>query len=293
MASANANDISVIKEEKIISDYFFKSDFYEIKSWDFDFIHDGRVSAGYNDCLCIMFMQNGNFLFDLSRQSYHLHTGHVLIDKPDYEFRLRPAAGQCSIFNFTNEFYRQFLDDLNLKYAFFFSNPDMLTLMLKTTPEMEYLHYRLMRNTDAGKLETDNMVIELLKMVVNSITQLPADDINAKLKKFHLVTIEKAKEYINENFYLDISLFEIASYACVSPFHFSRIFKAFTSFSPHRYLQQVRLKHSEMLLRGSLMPIADVSFNAGFTTAEYFATSFRQKYGMSPSDFRKMNQGNL
>lgn len=216
----------------------------------------------------------------------------MLIDKPDYEYRLRPAAGQCSILNFTQEFYKQFVSDLHLEAAFFFSNPGMLSLMLKTTPEIEYLHYQLMKNTAAGKLEKDNMVMELLKLITGCITQSPAgEEINAALKKYHLVTIEKAKEYINENFYKDISLFEISSYACVSPFHFSRIFKKFTSFSPHQYLQNIRLKHSEILLKNSPMPIAEVSFHAGFNTAEYFATSFRQKYSMSPSDFRKATAG--
>jgi AraC-like DNA-binding protein len=235
-----------------------------------------------------MFIRNGEFHFDLSKQSHHLHTGHVLIDKPHYEYRLRPSAGECSIINFTQDFYQQFVEDLNLKYAFFFSNPNLLTLMLRTTPGMEYLHYQLFKNTAVGKLETDNRVIELLRAIVNAITEFPAEDeLNAMLKKFHLATIEKAKEYINENFHRDISLFEIASFACVSPFHFSRIFKQFTLFSPHQYLQNIRLKHSEMLLKNSVLPIADVSFHSGFTTAEYFATSFRQKYGMTPTDFRK------
>lgn len=276
----------------IKSDYYFKSDFYEIKNWAFDFIQTDKPGAGYNDCMCIMFVRNGNFLFDLSRQTFDLHTGLVLIDKPDYEYRLRPAAGQCSILNFTHDFYRQFVSDLHLEAAFFFSNPGMLSLLLKTTPEIEYLHFQLLRNTSAGKLEKDNMVIELLKLITGSITQSSAgDEIYAGLKKYHLVTIEKAKEYINENFYRDISLFEISSFACVSPFHFSRIFKKFTSFSPHQYLQHIRLKHSEILLKNSLMPIAEVSFQAGFNSAEYFATSFRQKYSMSPSDFRKVTPG--
>lgn len=63
----------------------FKSDFYEIKTWDFDFTRESGLNTGYNDCLCIMFIRNGNFLFDLSKQLYEMHTGHVLIDKPDYK----------------------------------------------------------------------------------------------------------------------------------------------------------------------------------------------------------------
>lgn len=288
MGTQVKKDTSILKAEKVTSDYLFKSDFYEIKNWAYDFAHEKKISSGYNDCLCVVFVRNGNFKFDLSKESYDMHTGHVLIDKPDYEYRLRPATGQCSILNFSTAFYRQFIDDLNLKHSFFFSNPNILSLMLKTTPEMEYLHFQLLKSASAGKMETDDMIIELLKLVVNSITIPPIDEeLNMSLKKFHLVTIEKAKEYINENFNRDISLFEISEYACVSPFHFSRIFKKFTSFSPHQYLQNIRLKHSEMLLKNGFAPIAEISFQAGFTSAEYFATVFRQKYGVSPSDYRR------
>ena len=286
--NAAEKDNSVLKADKVISDYIFRSDFYEIKNWAFDFTNEKNASSGFNDCLCVVLVRTGNFRFDLSKQTYDMHTGHVLIDKPDYEYSLRPATGQCSILNFTDDFYHQFTQDLNLNHTFFFSNPNILSMMLKTSPEMEYLHYQLLKSTNAGKLKMDNIIIELLKMIVNSIMQIPKDDeINGSLKRFHLVTMEKAKEYIHENFNRDISLFEISSYACVSPFYFSRIFKKFTSFSPHQYLQNIRLKHSEMLLKTSIVPVAEVSFQSGFTSADYFATSFRQKYGRSPSDYRK------
>jgi len=284
-------DVDYIKD-KWMSDLYFKSDFYEIKNWSFDFVTAQEQGVGYNDCFCIMFVQKGNFLFDISRKTFDLHTGYVLVDKPDYEYRLRPAAGQCSIFNFSADFYRQFLEDLNLKGAFFFSNPSLLSLLLHTTPEMEYLHYQLMKNTNTGKLEKDNLVIELLKQITQTIApNLVEKDLSDNLKKYHLVTIEKAKEYIHEHFFQDISLFEISSYACVSPFHFSRIFKKFTSFSPHQYLQNIRLKHGEILLKGSALSIADVSFQSGFTSAEYFATAFRHRFKRSPTDYRKIASG--
>lgn len=275
-----------------LTDFYFKSDYYEIKNWSFDFVTAQEPGLGYNDCLCMMFVQKGNFLFDISRQAFDLHTGYVLIDKPDYEYRLHPAAGYCSIFNFSADFYRKFIEDLNLKGAFFFSNPSLLSLMLKTTPEMEYLYYQLLRNAGSGKLEKDNLVIELLEQVIQSITPtFPENEFSGSLKKYHLVTIEKAKEYIHEHFFHDISLFEISSFACVSPFHFSRIFKKFTAFSPHQYLQNIRIKHGEILLKTSALTIGDVAFQAGFSTAEYFATAFRQRYKQSPTDYRKRVAG--
>jgi AraC family transcriptional regulator len=288
MANQIVNN-KITKGENVISDYLFQSDFYQIKNWAFDFKGDTNTSKGYNDCLCVVIVKKGNFLFDLSKQSYDMHTGHIIIDKPDYEYRLRPATGECSIFNFTNDFYKQFIDDFNLKYSFFFSNPNILSLLLKTTPETEYLHYQILKNARAaGKLEMDNLVLELLKHIVASITNSPLEDeLSEAMKKYHLVTVERAKEYMQGYFATDISLYEIANYSLVSPFHFSRIFKKFTSFSPHQYLQNVRLKHSEMLLKNSSMPVSEISSLSGFNSADYFATVFKQKYKMSPTQYRR------
>lgn len=283
------SNIAITKVENVIADYLFQSDFYQIKNWAFNFKDAANSSKGYNDCLCVVIVKKGNFLFDLSKQSYDMHTGHIIIDKPNYEYRLRPATGECTIFNFTDDFYKQFVEDLNLKYSFFFSNNNILSLLLKSTPDTEYLHYQIMKKAaDSGKLEMDNLVLELLKQIVASITNSPLDEeLNESIKTFHLVTIEKAKEYIHENFAKDISLYELSNYSCVSPFHFSRIFKKFTSFSPHQYLLNIRLKHSEMLLKNNSTPVSEISLSSGFNSAEYFATAFKQKYKMSPTQYRK------
>src|SRR6185503_19416790 len=94
------------------------------------------------------------------------------------------------------------------------------------------------------------------------------------------------KEYINNNFTSDISLTEIAEYSYVSLFHFSRIFKTFTSSSPHQFLLAIRLQHAAMLLRNSSMPVSDIAFTSGFNSIEYFTAAFRQKYNCPPSKFR-------
>lgn len=278
----------IVKVEKVLASYLFQSDFYQIKDWTFDFEEEKQSSQGFNDCLCVVFVRKGNFHFDLSKESYDMHSGHIIIDKPNYEYRLRPSSGQCSIFNFTDDFYRQFLEDMNLKQAFFFSNSNLLSLLLKSNPETEYLHYQILKNSAGGsKLEIDNLVLQLLKDIVSTITNSPLDEeLETLIKSHHLVTIERAKEYMNENFATDISLFQIASYAHVSPFHFSRIFKKITSFSPYHYLQNIRLKHAEMLLKSTTLPISEISFASGFNNADYFATAFKQKYKVPPTGIR-------
>ncbi len=269
--------------------YLFQSDFYEIKNWAFDFLEEKEGLKGFNDCFCLVYVKKGLYLFDYYKDQHDTHSGQMIIEKPNYKYRLRPSSGECSIFNFTDAFYQQFVDDLNLKSSFFFANENLLSLTMKANPECEYLHFQIMQNIRTmGKLEMDCLVMELLHHVVAIVNNDTYDfEIDAALKKFHLPTVEHAKAYIHNNFTADISLQEISTYSCVSPFHFSRIFKKITGFSPIQYLQSIRLKHSEMLLRNTAMPITDIAFSSGFATGEYFATVFKQKYKISPTQYRR------
>jgi len=128
---------------------------------------------------------------------------------------------------------------------------DLHSTLLKTKPEVEFLHFLIARSIlgKADKLNIDNLVMELVETVLNNLTDYKPDyRISARLKNNHLITIEKAKEYFTQNYTNDISSkWKSLSHCCASPFHFSRIFKTFTSYSPHQFLLNIRLKNSEML----------------------------------------------
>jgi AraC family transcriptional regulator len=277
-----------VKANKVTSSILYTSDFCELKSWQYDFQHEQMASKGYNDCLCIVYVKSGNFFFDISRNSYDMYSGHLVIDKPDYEYQLRPATGECTIFNFTDSFYRQLVDDCSLNRSFFFSSPNLLSLMVKSSPEIDYLHFQILNGINqAGKLEIDNYILDFVKSLSSIICNQSLDfPIINSSRRLHLKPIEQAKEFIHARFANDISLFDLSDHCCVSPFHFTRIFKKFTHFTPHQYLQNVRLKHGETLLRTTRWPISDIAISCGFNTVEYFATAFRNKYGQNPSQYR-------
>jgi AraC-like DNA-binding protein len=218
-----------------------------------------------------------------------MHTGHLIIEKADYEYRMRPTSGECSIFNFTAAFYDQMLEDFGLRRSYFFSNADILSVLLKSSPEIDYLHHQVMSKVaNVSKLEMDTLVLSLVRHIAECISDKVLDsELPHLLRKNHIGTIERAKAYMNDRFMDDISLRELAAYCFVSPFHFSRIFKKFTSYSPHQYLLNLRLKHAEMLLRNTQKPVTDICFSSGFNSIDHFATMFKQKYRLSPSQLRK------
>ncbi len=270
--------------------HLFEADFYLFKQWTLDPQGSGLPYTGFSPCFALVFSNSGQVKFDLANKAYELHTGYVIIEKGlNYDFRLYPSAGTFSIIDFTDDFYEQIKNEYGLRHSFFFGNPNLLTLGLKTSPPIDYLHYQLWQNgRQMDRLERDQLVLDLVREVFECLENHSlTEPLSTTYKRFHLTTIEQAKTYLNQEFHRDLSLLDLAEYCCVSPFHLGRLFKACTGYAPHQYLLTIRLTHAERLLRDTSLPVTDVSYASGFNSIEHFATAFRQRYNVSPSRYRR------
>ena len=79
---------------------------------------------------------------------------------------------------------------------------------------------------------------------------------------------------------------EIAGAAALSPYHFSRSFKATIGTTPVRYVWARRVELTKRLLR-TAMPLIDVAAAAGFSSQSSFTTAFKQATGATPAAWRR------
>jgi len=208
----------------------YSSGFYRILDFKCRCVSCRKSAPEHSETFSISFVRKGNFLFNVFRNSLDSYTGCVLITKPWYErtvTHVHAVPDECTIFDFKNEFFQALLEQYGSMQ--FFRDPDRHSTLIKTTPETEFLHFHILKLvlTKAGsKLEIDQAVMEMIRSVLSRNPDYrPDHGINERLKKNHLVTIERAKEYLTLRFADDISLTELSDYCHVSPFHFSRIFK--------------------------------------------------------------------
>ena len=67
-----------------------------------------------------------------------------------------------------------------------------------------------------------------------------------------------------------------------------------TNTSPLDHLNRCRLDRAAQLLGHELeMSVTDIAFGCGYSSSQYFATQFRRRYGVSPSDYKLTRQRNL
>jgi AraC family transcriptional regulator len=80
---------------------------------------------------------------------------------------------------------------------------------------------------------------------------------------------------------------DLAREACLSPFHFARMFKQSTGHSPHAYLVARRIEIARELLATTDLRIREVGKRAGFSTHAHFCSVFRTQTGMTPATWRR------
>ncbi len=66
-----------------------------------------------------------------------------------------------------------------------------------------------------------------------------------------------------------------------------KIFHKLTGSTPMEFLSRIRVEHAKTLLRRSDTKVIDIAFECGYSSSQYFANSFRQATGVTPSVYRK------
>jgi AraC family transcriptional regulator len=79
----------------------------------------------------------------------------------------------------------------------------------------------------------------------------------------------------------------IAQSVGLSPFHFARVFKIETGFTPHEFLIVTRLDRAKILLKTSSKSVKEVAFETGFRSEVSFVTTFKRRTGFTPTEFRR------
>jgi AraC-like DNA-binding protein len=99
--------------------------------------------------------------------------------------------------------------------------------------------------------------------------------------------IEKAFEYMNNNYDKPISLGEVAKVVNMTEVSFSRFIKKRTGNTFIDSLNEIRLGHASRMLIDTTHSIAEISYNCGFNNISNFNRIFKKKKTCTPKEFRE------
>jgi AraC family transcriptional regulator len=102
--------------------------------------------------------------------------------------------------------------------------------------------------------------------------------------------IKKVVEYVNIHYAEQIRTKDLSSVCGMSFSHFHRIFTQVMNDTPNNLIIKVRLDKAKEYIVRTEFTMYDIAEKCGFDNVSYFSYLFKQKTGLSPSEFRKKHR---
>jgi AraC family transcriptional regulator len=145
----------------------------------------------------------------------------------------------------------------------------------------------------------DNLLAEKLRFLLEALFQSENERHPAALMLSNLrpstrhelrLRVSRARDMIHARLSERLGLDEIAAEACLSPFHFIRIFKLCYGHTPHAYLRRCRIERARFLLERTHQSVTDICLSVGFESLGSFTSLFKKVTGRSPLAWRYSEQ---
>lgn len=137
-----------------------------------------------------------------------------------------------------------------------------------------------------GEIKTVELLLKIWETVyenANISESIPA----AKATAHTQAQLQIMMQYMHKNYSEHITLADIAQTVSVSKSSALNIFNKYLRLSPVSYLINYRLKRAAKLLASTDSSIYSIASNTGFENVGYFCRSFKELFGVTPSEYRK------
>ena len=102
--------------------------------------------------------------------------------------------------------------------------------------------------------------------------------------------IKLAVKYIEDNYFLDFSITDLAYEYAMSPNYFSTSFKEETGMTIVNYTKKLRMEKACELLEKTGQSVAEISQAVGYSDSQYFFRVFKKEMGITPLQYRNANR---
>lgn len=96
-------------------------------------------------------------------------------------------------------------------------------------------------------------------------------------------SVSRVTEYIYDHLDEDIDLEKLAAIACLSPYHWHRVYHAMNGETLAATVRRLRLHRAAGYLAHTSLPIAQVAEKSGYANVPSFTRAFSAAYGMPPA----------
>ena len=235
----------------------------------------------------ICFVIKGTLLHEINGKKYELHERDILLIKPQDNHRVYDFMGSgAEFYNFEvrESFFRQYVESIDKKNYELLLNNDNVCV------KCDEIMYQKLHNTMNIILSISSQQYtekqRYLQILIAKIVCEMLSDKVWSMRKNHI--IEKRFDYMRNPENMRSSLVDLAEFFGYSRENILRIFKRNGYDLPSMEWKKVKLMYASNLLLFTDKSIIDISYEIGIVNSNYFTKIFKDFFGLSPSQYRKM-----
>ena len=256
------------------------------------------VPVHQHDFYEVYYFIGGSVEYSVEGRTYELKSGDLLLINPLELHQPRIAPDQQDYERIVLWINKNYLAELcfnktSLTRCFDSSQPDHTNLLRPTKIQQTYISAMLTElisetSSDSYAVEIASeaillrFLVELNRLTIDSSSALRKDEASSSI-------IPDVLEYINKHFCEKLTLNEIADEFFVSKYYLSHAFNNVVGTSVHRYIILKRLIHAKQMLLSGIKSTTAAT-NCGFNDYAGFYRAFTAEYGVTPTEFVKMNK---
>lgn len=262
-----------------------------------DMFNGGLCRFGVNDCyLKSLFIQQDSKR--ITKKAHH-HAGfemHIITDGcQEYEVDgtiYRLESGSFLLIYPNTPHTVVFQEPCTRKYSVTFSKKTDQSLRClfgkcddRIFGNLDFISKEAQQKNEISSTLIENSLLEILVWVF----RLSGIKENKNIQpKDGNPVVSLAKQYIEDNIELNITVYDVAKYSYLSTKQLTRIFNGSEDISPGEYIVRRRIARIEELISSSSLSLKQISDKMHFNNEYYFNAFFKKHFGMPPGEYRKM-----
>lgn len=278
--------IEGLHEKKIFDDTFpFRVLFNHAVQFEYPFHWHSAVE--------IIYVVENPFKVFVNHKEYNLNPDDIMfIPGGDiHGFNSETSTGQRIFLNFDTRMIDYF-EPVNekLKFVQVFTHESDPVLYKRIKNEIYGAIDEYVGQSTGYQLSIVARMANIMVMIYRNMIQIISRDgrEGCSTKIGRLEKLNKAFQFIENNYEKDIKLYDVARVTGFSVYYFCRLFREITEKSFKEYLNDFRIKKAEKLLMNRNNSVAGVACSTGFSSLTTFGRLFKKTVGCSPTEYRKM-----
>lgn len=240
----------------------------------------------------IYYLLAGERFYFIKDRTYKLQQGDlVFINKLDLHSSLNAEKPQHErvLINFSDAYAQEYTGSRFLFEPFTHPSGRVLSLNVQERMFVEQLLHKLTKEAHAQgtgfELYMKHLLIELLLFASRKLEKHTTTALAAESPLHGKVT--EIVRYINQYYAMPLTLHDLSDKFYMSPHYLSRSFKKVTGFSFVEYVNAIRVKEAQRLLKETESKIIDIADQVGFESVAHFGRVFKSVARLSPLQYRK------